>query len=145
MNATLTDLLTELAKVIAAATSFVFVPQQGQSRTLYIVHLFDTHPGWTMDAVVRMAGGQAKLHDPIDRLSVQVMVRAADQGNGLDAAWSIYNAFTDAHGLPLRRVSLGDNWLALELDIAAPQGIGTDGSGRFLFTMNMNITAGTLA
>ncbi len=145
MNATLTDLLTQLATTIAAVTTFVFVPTQGQSRNLYIVHLPDTHPGWTIDAVVRSAGGQAKLHDPIDRLSVQVMVRAADQGNGLDAAWSIYNAFTDANGLPLRRVSLGNNWLAFELDIAPPQGIGTDEAGRYLFTMNLNLSAATVA
>lgn len=145
MNATLTDLLTQVATTIAAATPFVFVPQQGQSRTLWIVHLPKVNPPWTIDAVVRPAGGQAKVHDPLDRLSIQIMVRAADQGNGLDAAWSIYNAFTDSSGLPLRRVSLGNNWLAFELDIAAPQGIGTDEGGRFLFTMNLNITAGTLA
>ncbi|MCC6908235.1 MAG: hypothetical protein IT430_09875 [Phycisphaerales bacterium] len=145
MNATPTNLLTELAKVVATATTFILDPGQGQSRSLYIHHLPDTHQGWQRDAVLRMAGGAAKAHDPLDRLSVQIMVRAADQALAWDGAWSIYNAFVDSVGLPKRRVSLGDNWLALELDIAAPQSIGIDGSGRYLITMNLNLTAGQLA
>ena len=102
MSATITNLLTELAKVIAAAGSFIFEPGPGQSRSLYIHHLPDPHPNWTVDAVVRCVGGAAKVFDPLDRLTVQIMARASDAAAAWDGAWSIYAVFNDADPLELR-------------------------------------------
>jgi len=140
----ITNLLTELAKVIAAGTAFIFEPGQGQSRSLYIHHLPDPHPNWTVDGLVRGVGGAAKIFDPLDRLSIQIMVRGAHAAAAWDGAWSIYNVFSDANSLPKRRISLGDGWIALAMDIAAPQSIGLDEAGRHLIVMTLNITAGTL-
>lgn len=140
-----TLLLIELAKHIASTASLIFSPQLGQTANLYIHMLPDNAPGGSVESVIRFTGGEAKRWDPLDRAFIQIMTRAPDQGEALGRAYAIYQALLDAEGRPLRRLSLGAQWLALELDVDYPQTIGLDEKKRHLFVSTLTMNAASIA